>query len=162
LLARRELEKELDEMEKTEFTEEWEAFSESLVSVPKQGWVTRDSMSKQALAKQLKAEYEAIIAATQSKQQSNQKLEAKLNILHQGYVNRSNLLNKGIAESYELWSQATIGQKCFTDMYEQESRGIPLRLAKLEAEVEEVAEKEETLQRRYADALSDLRNARNE
>ena len=76
-------------------------------------------------------------------------------MLHQGYHKRSDDLYRAIGVAHEGWSQAAIDRVCFQQLLQTETGlSIPHRIAKMEAELATVAEREEELQRAYAEELA--------
>jgi pre-mRNA-splicing factor CDC5/CEF1 len=84
------------------------------------------------------------------------KLEKKLNLYNGGYQNRASALVKEIDELLLKGEQARLELDCFKELRKMEVEAVPRRVAALRQQVEEVTARENSLQIRYANLLSQI------
>ncbi|CAG8595907.1 12939_t:CDS:10 [Ambispora gerdemannii] len=78
------------------------------------------------------------------------KIEKKLNLTLGGYISRSQSLSKKVNETSEQLEQAKIELDSFKSLSVSEKESIPLRMEKLQNEVDHLAGRESELQKKYA------------
>jgi len=86
------------------------------------------------------------------------KLEKKLNVYNGGYMTRANTLHTQIADGHAQLVQTYTEFECFTALRVKEQAGISRRLSKLSNEVDEVSQRENRLQMRYANLMVERDN----
>ena len=153
--ARIELAKDTIQVDQEEFTRAWEARWKNSVRIESRGWVDRNSVDRTTLANALKSEFDEIKATNESVAHQALKLERKVSVLHQGYIKRADDLQRSISAAHESWNSASIDGQCFQQLLSRETgSSIPRRLGKMEAELAVVAEREQSLQRLYAEQVA--------
>ncbi|CAG8550703.1 11140_t:CDS:10 [Ambispora leptoticha] len=78
------------------------------------------------------------------------KIEKKLNTTLGGYISRSQSLSKKINETFEQLEQAKVELNSFKSLRISEKESIPLRIEKLQSEVDHLVRRESELQKKYA------------
>ena len=122
------------------------------------GWnqtdATKQPNSSDTIAT-LQAEYTALQAATKSLTKSCTKLEQKLHIQTGGYTSRSTSLIDSTLHSFAELQHSRIEQSVYIKLRAHETKGVVLRVERLQEEVEKLEDAEMSKQKRYGELMHD-------
>lgn len=152
--ARKEIAKDMESVDLNAFIDMWDEWYASTINVPGRGRIPKSDCSVKEQCAALKAQHEGLVAAIEEKSKQCQKIESKIKILHQGYIDRCSNIGASISSTYDALQKSLYDRECFRMLLASEQEVIPHRIAKLEAEVAEIAQVEASLQRDYAEMMS--------
>lgn len=122
------------------------------------GWnqtdATKQPNSSDTIAT-LQAEYTALQAATKSLTKSCTKLEQKLHIQTGGYTSRSTSSIDSTLHSFAELQHSRIEQSVYIKLRAHETKGVVLRVERLQEEVEKLEDAEMSKQKRYGELMHD-------
>lgn len=143
--------KALKELTPNEIGAAWnQAFKQSMFLPSLKMYGVKSEVNQSEWMEALKQEYELHRARVQESRTKANKLQNKLKILTGGYRSRAGKLQKQFLEAHTELQQLRQDEGCFERLFDQESRAIPYRTAKLEEENAALNENEQRLQAKYA------------
>jgi len=129
---------------------------DGFVFVPaKKRFVSKEEATKEDLLNAVKHKFEFLKAHNKAESTKAAALEKKLGLYNGGYENRATTLEKEIGEMYEQLTQSQLELQCFEALRARELDAIQKRTAVMQENVKEQIERENDLQRRYANLLAD-------
>jgi len=136
-----------------------EEANKNFVYVPDQKrFVHVSELTKKEHAAALKAQFEALREQMKRDNTRAGKKEKKLGVLQGGYQNRSKALKEEIMDSHDKMVQGQMELECFERLRVSELRAMPARLETLKTEVVELRQREQDLQLRYANLVTEKEN----
>lgn len=118
----------------------------------KDGWSSADKELES-----LKLEFETLQEATALLRKKNDKTEAKLKVVHGGYVKRAANLRKERSQAFQELQNARIEEAVYRKLQSQETAGAAKRIEKLKEEIARGEAEEATMQKKYSDLLVEKR-----
>lgn len=142
------------------FAQLWDRVSSENLYVPsKKKVLPVSSLTVEEHVSALKAELDALQALAKKETTKAAKLEKRLSVYNGGYQSRASALQKAIMDLYMNLDKANVELCCFQELRSMEERAIPRRLSAIHEELTELRQREETLQRRYAELAALHREA---
>jgi len=143
-----------------QFLEVWQEAFDDIMFVPQMKKFIRSSRAtKQQQVASLQGEFETLLDQMKKEAGKAAKLEKKISVYNGGYVSRSESLLKQIKDTYEQIEQTRLEYSCFNALRNKELAAATNRIQKLTNEVEEQAQKEQRLQKKYGNLMVERENA---
>lgn len=134
-----------------EFEEAWgKGYGEMAYFPERQAWGRVSAASKQDRLAATQHQFEVLAQALEKDAKKVGKVEMKVTIKTQGYIERSKKLRAGMEETLEEIDTMKLELTCFQRLHGLEKKAVIKRLAKLEQEVQLATDREEVLQETYA------------
>jgi pre-mRNA-splicing factor CDC5/CEF1 len=139
------------------FNRKWMELHKDLLFIPSKdvndssgGGTYRLPKNKSETLNALMNQFAALKARYDKDARRANKIETKLQIITQGYVNRGNVLHDAMMNAYESYVRSTIENACFLSLYQQEQRVFDNRVKSLQSELKVVEGTERDAQLKYA------------
>ena len=139
------------------FNRKWMELHKDLLFIPSKdisdssgGGAYRLPKNKSETLNALMNQFAALKARYDKDARRANKIETKLQIITQGYVNRGNVLHDAMMNAYESYVRSTIENACFLSLYQQEQRVFDNRVKLLQSELKVVEGTERDAQLKYA------------
>lgn len=138
------------------FNRKWTELHEDLLFIPSKdindssGGSYRLPKNKSETLNALMSQFAALKARYDKDARRANKIENKLQIITQGYVNRGNVLQDAMMNAYDSYVRSTIENACFLSLYQQEQRVFDNRVKLLQSELKVVESTERDAQLKYA------------
>lgn len=140
------------------FNRKWMELHKDLLFIPSKdindsssgGGTFRLPKNKSETLNALMNQFAALKARYDKDARRANKIETKLQIITQGYVNRGNVLHDAMMNAYESYVRSTIENACFLSLYQQEQRVFDNRVKLLQSELKVVEGTERDAQLKYA------------
>jgi len=144
-----------DELENAIFEKIWNnAFGNVVFAPHEKKYLEKQNLERNQKVEAAKKEYENLLNTMRKETKKVVNLERKLQVYHAGYSKRAEELQVKIAkELYEEFVQRKIEKECFANLRLSEIAATQSRIAKLSQEVEDQRNRENELQRRYANLI---------
>lgn len=143
---------------KEQFAKVWEEKFKEFTYLPSKGELCIP-INKSDMLEGYKSTYDVIKSKIEKDSKIAGKLEAKLKLVTQGYVLRTEKLASSISASYEELESLKTNLTSYSMLAVTEKRMLPKRSNQLQVEMNEVIEQESKLQFRYS-KLSELINSK--
>eukprot|EP00008_Paramoeba_atlantica_P009416 CAMPEP_0201489642 /NCGR_PEP_ID=MMETSP0151_2-20130828/23135_1 /ASSEMBLY_ACC=CAM_ASM_000257 /TAXON_ID=200890 /ORGANISM="Paramoeba atlantica, Strain 621/1 / CCAP 1560/9" /LENGTH=802 /DNA_ID=CAMNT_0047875299 /DNA_START=24 /DNA_END=2432 /DNA_ORIENTATION=+ len=112
-------------------------------------YVTRTNTTGPLFAESLQFQFDAVCDQIASFTSRAQKIEKKADLYTKGLAARNNRLLSEMATRFSEMQDAQVELSCFEKLFSQEQVAIPQRVEELEAEVYDLEQKEDRLQKYY-------------
>ena len=138
------------------FNRKWMELHKDLLFIPSKdindssGGTFRLPKNKTETLNALMSQFAALKARYDKDARRANKIETKLQIITQGYVNRGNALQDAMMNAYDSYVRSTIENACFLSLYQQEQRVFDNRVKLLQNELKVVEGTEKDAQLKYA------------
>ena len=134
---------------KQHFTQTWEDSFKQFMFLPSKGELSIPA-NKSDMLEGYKATYDVIKAKIEKDSKLAGKLEAKLKLVTQGYIVRTEKLAAAINAAYDELESLRTNLSSYSMLADTEKRVLPKRVKQIQDEMNEVLEKESKLQFRYS------------
>lgn len=134
---------------KQQFTQIWEDSFKQFMFLPSKGELCIPT-NKSHMLEGYKATYDTIKAKIEKDSKIAGKLEAKLKLVTQGYIGRTEKLSSAINTAYDEIESLRTNLSSYTMLADTEKRVLPKRLKRIQEELNEALEKESQLQFKYS------------
>lgn len=138
------------------FNRKWMELHKDLLFIPSKdvsdisGGTYRLPKNKSETLNALMSQFAALKARYDKDARRANKIETKLQIITQGYINRGNVLQDAMMNAYDSYVRSTIENACFISLYQQEQRVFDNRVKLLQSELKVVEGTERDAQLKYA------------